>query len=226
MKIIKNENRLETLLKRYEIPQHFRYFEKYRPYVHLVSFEKNEVLYQKDFQRQYLIFFLSGKIRICSSLSNGKTLLVCFYTSFQLLGDLEFFDMDTLATAPQAVEHCTCITLQITEIRSLLLKDDLFLQFLARSLAGKLAASTRNNSINLLYPLENKLASYIYQASDGQVFSENLTHLAELLGTSYRHLLRVMRSFQEQGILSRTEAGYTIIDSGRLKELAQDLYLT
>lgn len=226
MEIIKDERRLNELLLQYKLPGRFRNFEKYRPYFHLVRFEKNEVIYRTEFQRQYLIFFLRGKVQVCSNLSNGKSMLVCFYTSFQLLGDLEFCGIDTLSISLHAVEPCICITLQIPEIRLLLEKDDLFLRFLSQSLAKKLEASTINSSINLLYPLENRLASYLCQTSENGCFSENLTQLAELLCTSYRHLLRVIKSFQNEGILCREPSGYRITNPERLTELAFDLYST
>ncbi len=226
MEIIQNEKRLNRLMLQYNLPGRFRYYEEYKPYFHLVRFAKHEIIYQKQGQRQYLLFFITGKIKVCCDMSNGRSLLVCFYTSFQLLGDLEFHEIDTSTTTITAVEPCICIALRITSIRKRLLEDNLFLQFLSRSLADKLTRVSRNNSINLLYPLESRLASYIYQVSENNYFCENLTQLSELLGTSYRHLLRVMKEFVSQGILEKYPKGYVIKDSWRLMELAEDLYLT
>lgn len=226
MEIIHDPNRLEKLMMQYQISTRFRYCDEYRSYFYLIRFQKGEYIYRTDYQKQYLLFFLSGKIKVCSHLSNGKSLLVCFFTSFQVLGDLELFEMDTSGTTVQAVEPCICIALKTVNIRKRLMEDTLFLQFISKSLADKLNRSTLNNSINLLYPLENKLASYIYQVSANDLFSENLTQLSELLGTSYRHLLRVIKQFVEDGILEKAAAGYHIKDSGKLKELAQDLYST
>lgn len=226
MEIIQNEKRLKRLILQYNLPAHFCCFEDYKPHFHLVRFAKREVIYQKESQRQYLLFFLSGKIKVCCDLSSGKSILVCFYTSFQVLGDLEFFEIDTSLTTITAVEPCLCIALRTTAIRRQLLEDHLFLQLLARSLADKLMRAMRNNSINLLYPLENKLASYIFQVNENGFFSENLTTLSELLGTSYRHLLRVMKQFINEGILEKCPGGYRILDGWHLLELTEDLYLT
>lgn len=227
MEIINNAKSLEKAFTQYHIPENFQYFEEYRPYFHMLHFKKGELIYQTDYLRhQYLLFFLSGKAKVCSNLSNGKSLLVCFHTTFQLLGELELYHIDTSTVTVQALEPCTCISLEIGDIRSRLMTDPLFLQFTAKSLAEKLAHATANNSINLLYPLENKLASYIYQVSDNNEFSENLTQLSELLGTSYRHLLRTLKAFILDEILEKGENGYLIKNREKLRELAQDLYLT
>lgn len=225
MEIIQNPQRLEHAMKQHKLPEHFQFFQEYYPHFSLIRFKKGEYIYQTDSQRQYLLFFISGKIKVCSNLSNGKSLLVCFFTSFQILGDLEFFQINTSTTTVQAVDSCICISLRITNIRSRLMQDTLFLQFVSESLADKLARATVNHSINLLYPLENKLASYIYQVNENNIFSENLTQLSELLGTSYRHLLRVIKQFTLAGILCKTENGYFIKDTEKLQELAQDLYM-
>lgn len=234
METIKNARRLKRLLYEYDFPEYFSNFETYLPNFELVQFYKNDFIYRTPYDRQYLFFFLSGKLKVCTNLSNGKSLLVCFYTSFEILGDLELFKADLSTNTIQAMETCLCIGLNITDIREQLFQDTLFLQFISKSLALKLSRSTANNSINILYPVENKLASYIYLVSDKMdiagkqvlLFSENLTPVAELLGTSYRHLLRVLRSFTDKGILSHQSDYYLVEDLEQLKKLAQDLYVT
>ncbi len=226
MERIKNPQQLDHALKQYHIPEHFQFFREFYPHFSLIRFKKGEYIYKTDLERQYLLFFLHGKIKVCSNLSNGKSLLIRFFTSFQLLGDLEFLKTDTSSTTVQAIEPCTCISLKVTHIRSRLMQDTLFLQFISKSLAEKLARATLNTSSHLLYPLENKLAGYIIQVSENNIFSENLTQLSELLGISYRHLLRVIQQFTESGILVKTENGYYIKDKNRLQELGQDIYIT
>lgn len=225
VEILRDEKRLEKLILQYQLKEQFSYYDEYRPYFYLIRFPKGELIYRKDSQRQYLLFFLSGKVKVCSNLSNGKSMLICFYTSFRLLGDLEFYEMNT-SSSSFAVEPCLCIAVRTTPIRSRLLEDPKFLQMISRSLADKLTRATKNSAVNLLYPLENKLASYIYQVSQDNFFSENLTRLSELLGASYRHLLRTMKEFVSEGILEKCPDGYRITDSWRLMDLAQDLYLT
>lgn len=54
-------------------------------------------------------------------------------------------------------------------------------------------------------------------------FNENLTHLPELLGTSYGHLLRTLNDLCKQGVINKEEEGYRVADRERLNQIG-DLY--
>ena len=113
--------------------------------------------------------------------------------------------------------------------RKELTKDRKFLKFTCESLAEKLAAVSMNSSINLLYPLENRLASYINESltNDEELyidFDENLVNIAELLGSSYRHLLRTFNALCKKGVIEKYDGKYKVINKMLLKDLAGDLY--
>ncbi len=95
-----------------------------------------------------------------------------------------------------------------------------FLRYISSSLATKLSRNTRNCSFNLLYPLENRLATYILASNEDLRFHENLTLLSELLATSYRHLLRVLTQFCTIGLLKKYDSYYEIINFEALEELS------
>lgn len=76
-----------------------------------------------------------------------------------------------------------------------LIQDSKFLKFTCESLAEKLDALSLNSSINLLYPLENRLASYINESLICKTeerdtlyidFDENLVNVAGLAGDLYQ----------------------------------------
>ncbi len=56
------------------------------------------------------------------------------------------------------------------------------------------------------------------------LFNENLTEVAELLGTSYRHLLRTFDSLRKDNVLEKSSQGYIIKDGIELQIRAQDFY--
>ena len=93
MEFIQNPERLERLLNHHHIPEMFQYFQEYRPHFYLIRFSKGEYVFQHEEGARYLLFFLSGKIKICRNLSNGKSMLVSFCNTFRILGDLELFDV-------------------------------------------------------------------------------------------------------------------------------------
>lgn len=179
---------------------------------------------------QKLLFLVKGKAKIYINLSNGKSLLLCFYESFRVLGDIELINGNPAVTNVMAVEDSYCIGISYDIVCKYLLDDSKFLRYICNSLGVKLTRCSKNSSINLLYPLENRLASYIFSAgvrgkSNKRIyFIENLTETAELLGTSYRHLLRTLNNLCEKKILCKKEEGYEVIDETMLEVLSADVY--
>lgn len=170
-------------------------------YMELVSFKKGEYICNENEKMEYLFFLVKGKGKVYVILKNGKSLLLSF-----------------------------CYPLNI--VREKLLKDAKFLRYVCDSLGRKLQSSSNNNSINLLYPLENRLASYILAAKEeiivdnkkAYIFNEKLTELAELLGTSYRHLLRTINALINKGVISKENGYYKILDKKLLKTLSVGVY--
>lgn len=127
-----------------------------------------------------------------NTLANGKSLLLCFYHPLMMIGDMEMLNSSINPINVQALELCHCIGIKMSYAREVLMSDIKFMKYIGKSLGDKLDRCSINNSINLLYKLENRLASYILSTSvnavvnksDVCIFDENLTNVAELIGTS------------------------------------------
>ena len=189
----------------------------------LLLFKKNEFICRENEKLNYLFFFVDGKAKTYSTLSNGKSLLLCFYQGFMLLGDLEILNSEPAATNVQVIEDTYCIGISTEKVKRYLLGDAKFLRYICNSLGEKLKRCSKNSSINLLFPLENRLASYIL--ATGGNFDESLIEISELLGTSYRHLLRTLNNMCQKGLIRKNDFGFGIIDKTVLIELASDLYI-
>ncbi len=233
---VNDKEKLMEYVRRYKMNNIFT--EDMTPYMELLIFKKNEFMVKEGEEIPYLLFLTEGKAKVFTSLSNGKSLLLCFYQGFKVLGDLEAVDSVKAVTNVQAIADTSCIGISYRNVRMFLLEDAKFLRYVCSSLGGKLNRCSKNSSINLLYPLENRLASYIYTAGervstkreDNQTmntvicFDENLTEIAELLGTSYRHLLRTLSEFCDRRILKKEGSSYLVTEEKTLKELSADLY--
>ncbi|MEG0308563.1 MAG: transcriptional regulator YeiL [Clostridium sp.] len=201
-------------------------------HMELFLFKKNEYLCKEDEQIDYLFFLVDGKAKVYVGLKNGKSLLLCFYSPFMMLGDLELINGEKATTSTQVIEETYCIGMRLDKVRDELINDSKFLRFICDSLGSKLERSSKNGSINLLYPLENRLASYIMATKEEVnrstekiwIFDENLTEISELLGTSYRHLLRTLNKWVTSGVIKKSGHFYEIIDEKLIKNLAIDLY--
>ena len=239
---IYEEFKNKAMIRINDLKEKDKYILKYRindiftkdmnPFIELFFFKKNEHICREDEKLNFLFFLVKGKAKVYTTLSNGKSLLLCFYDDFKLLGDVEIINLENASSNVQVIEDTYCLAISLTSVSLYLLNDAKFLRFICSSLGGKLNRCSKNSSINLLYPLENRLASYILATGERVdnneeriiKFNENLTEIAELLGTSYRHLLRTLNSLSCKGAIMKKSNYFQVLDEKILKKLAADLY--
>ncbi len=194
-------------------------------------FDRGQSICELEQPVDALLFFVEGRARVFLPAENGRQLLLCYYQPLQLFGDLELFEQMPLATTTiEALTPCVCLALAREYVTGQLAADPLFLRQLCLSLGRKLSRVIRNSALNLLHPLEDRAASYILATAtpgpDGRlVFAGNLSQIADLLGTSFRHLHRTLRSFCDQGILAKHNTCYTVLLPAELERRAAGVYV-
>lgn len=169
-----------------------------------------------------LFIVTQGKAKVGVTAPNGKDLILCFYFSDGLMGELEMFlGAESDAASVTAAGILRCISIPIASNYEYLDSNLAFTKIAASELAKKLRCSANSVVESTLYPADIRLCRYILAASDGGYFRDIMTDVAYSVGTSYRHLYRVMGTLCEEGILEKTDAGYKIIDGEGLERRAQ-----
>lgn len=226
MEKVADDIKLNYYISKYKIDEIFNF--NVRPFMELFFFNKNEHICKSEEKIDYLFFFVEGKAKVYTTLSNGKSLLLCFYTPFKIIGDVEFIDLETANSNIQVIEETYCIGIQFKYIRKFALDNAKFLKIMCASLGEKLVNLSKYSSINLLYPLENRLSSYIlavtHSGENKVIFNSSLSEVSELLGTSYRHLMRTLNGLCIKGAIRRHNHNYEIVSRDILKSMAGDLY--
>ncbi len=229
MKKICNSHKLDDYVQKNKIASFFS--NDMKSYMELLLFKKNEHICKENEDIHYLYFFVEGKAKAYNTLSNGKSVLLCFYDSLQILGDVELIHSQKTASNVQVMVDSYCIGIPLEKVRKRLLQDATFLRCICGSLSHKLNRLSKNSTINLLYPLENRLASYILVTGERLIHNEqriifngNLTETSELLGTSYRHLLRTVNTLCDKSVIRKNNGYFEVTNIGLLKELAADVY--
>jgi CRP/FNR family putative post-exponential-phase nitrogen-starvation transcriptional regulator len=184
--------------------------------IFMLRFKKGEYICSEGQPILYLFILLEGKAQVYVTSKDGKTLLLCYYTSKGILGEVELLSDGVATSSVQAITEVYCIGLPLLHYKDYLTNNIKFMNYLCSELAQKLSRSVRNSTANILYPLETRLCAYISMSGEGNHFYQKLTETAELLGTSYRHLLRVLEKLCAQGILERVPHGYLIKDPSAL----------
>ena len=189
------------------------------------EFQKEEFLCTAGSPMPAVMLLAEGVCTSCYQAENGRRLLLGFSRPGDILGDLELLSQEARAnTSVQAVSRVRCVYIPFEINREALLEQPRFLRYAARTVAEKFRQDTRSCANNILYDLETRLCGYIAVTRRGTVWEEKLTQTAELLGTSYRHLLRTLDALAAKGILEKRSRGFTIADLPRLLEKGGALY--
>ncbi len=226
MQRISNEVTLKYYIEKFSINEIFQ--NDMQKYMELHLFNKGEQIYNSNRTADYVYFLVKGKFKVLTAQTNGKSLLLRFYHPLQMIGDVELLGyIDPLCNL-EVLSEVICIGISVEVIRSQCMNDIKFLNFLAKGLAQKLIESSNSSSINLLYPLENRLASYLLAISAEENISSIATNkpseMADFLGTSYRHLNRTLSMFQNKNLIKKDKKFIEIINREELEKLAGDLY--
>jgi CRP/FNR family putative post-exponential-phase nitrogen-starvation transcriptional regulator len=231
MKRIYNQTKLENYIEKYNIEDFFGV--NMKKYMELHIFEKGSHLVKTNGPIEYFYFFVEGKVKVYTVLKNGKSLLFRLYKPMIIIGDVEFIDCDTANSNIEAINDCLCIGISMNNIRKYAVNDSTFLKCMCTSLGKKFISSSIASSINILYPLENRLASYLLAITpensqhsnlDGGIITDKFTEMADLLGTSYRHLIRTINKLCQENIIKKEKNSIVILNIKALEALAGDLY--
>ncbi|MFE4711915.1 Crp/Fnr family transcriptional regulator [Paenibacillus sp. NPDC056722] len=177
---------------------------------------------------KYLFILVQGNLKIHTLLPNGKSMLVRFARPMSIIGDVELLREYPVKNQVESVGDSLILLASRRRLLKEMEHNAVLLRFLYGELSHKLYTLGQTSALNLLYPVENRFASYLLSLltdSEGiryvdEIRTSTLTETAELLGTSYRHLNRIVRKFIEQGIIERKHGRLSILDEGKLSELA------
>ena len=192
-------------------------------HISLSRFESGEYILRQGHACPHVYLMLEGKMKVFITAPNGRTLLICYYSSTAILGEVELaLNSDTAASSVQAITAVSCICIPRERYQKEMKHSLLFMNTVGAELAQKLFRSNQNSAAMILHSLDARLCAYIANTSIKGYFKENLTEIAEILGTSYRHLLRTLEKLCCQGVLEKTPRGYRIKDKGELIRRGDD----
>lgn len=229
MKELMDKERIIQYLQKYDLDKVLP--EALWPHLVLFRFEPDEPLCLQGEEPEYLYFLVQGKVKVYTSSTEGKALLISFTTPLGIIGEIECLQGWENLNTVMTVTPVETIAIRKREIGQYL-EEASFLRFLLDTVTQKFYRKSGALSFNLLYPVEARLASYLLSVSSGNekessavVSMVNLKDISDLIGTSYRHLNRVLQSFSEEGLVERKDRMLVVKDrNGLMAVSGQNIY--
>jgi CRP/FNR family transcriptional regulator, putaive post-exponential-phase nitrogen-starvation regulator len=193
----------------------------------LLSKEPGELLIGSGQAVREILFFVEGRAKSYSTMDNGQSVLAAFARPLEVFGEAELFSADRYTLSIKAIAPSVCLALPVATIKKAADRNCRLFMYLCGRLGAKLSDRVIAESINLRYPVEIRLASFLLAAMDegGEVLgTDDLGELSDFIGASYRQLARVVRRFRDEGILDGARGRIRVVDAAKLRPLASDLY--
>ncbi|ANS74359.1 Crp/Fnr family transcriptional regulator [Paenibacillus yonginensis] len=231
MKEIQDRQQLATYLKEHGlepfIPQELL------GHLSLYTYERGELICSQGEQSGQMFVLVKGKIKIYTTSAEGKSLILSFKTPLEIIGDIEYIRGIEIINTVEAVSSVVMIGVQYRWLDKYGRNYAPFLQFMLDIITEKFYRKSHFLSFNMLHPVDVRLASYLLSVSsdefgsfvDSQISTSSLRDAANLIGTSYRHVNRVIQKFCEEGWVERRKGSLLLKNKEGLRALTgQSIY--
>lgn len=182
-----------------------------------LRFDSGEEIVKEGELISRFAIIISGRAKACQAVQSGKTMILCYYISEGILGEIELLTgTSTAGTTISAISDFECITIPYNILQQEMKTNVTFLKKAGTMLAEKLKESGNSLTQAALCTGRQRLCSYILNTSDHNIFRDVLTDVACSVGMSYRHMFRLLGELCDDGILEKRSTGYLILDRKRL----------
>ena len=201
METLNDRARLEHYMETFGIRQLFggdvpRFF--------LLHYAPGDLLTTPFSPSKYLQFVVAGDLLLYDMPDENSTVMLqTNFIEVRLLGEMELLNALFDPFFVEAKTDVYTLAIYLEQYREKLLNDPVFLRYVCLTLSDKLSGAVRS-TFNM--PLKARVAASLRYAEPGQSFG-NIAGIAKQIGASNRQLLRVLKSFCEEGVLAHEKKG-------------------
>lgn len=197
--------------------------ENLRRNLRFVQMEADEtIVIAKDVNAK-VYFLVSGSVAVMYNHLNGKQSAIGSMRPLALIGELDLFYEPNLELVIVTQERSDFLYLEKDVALEYGRDDPNFLRLIIEDLSKKLTESGFILKHNVL-PLMGQLASYLLakgEAGERPLLMPSRAYLAELLGTTTRHLNRVFNKLTDEKIIAIDGSKIIILNAAALQLLAE-----
>ncbi|MEK3945088.1 Crp/Fnr family transcriptional regulator [Paenibacillus sp. FSL H3-0310] len=226
MKSIHDPNLISHYITQFNLDQVFT--TSTHALIQLLVYEQDEIILREGDELDGIYFQVEGRTKVSSSVGTGKSLLLRFCSPLSLFGDIEYVQEVVIQSQVEAVQQTTLLFIPKQKVESDLMDNHRFKDLLLKHLSYKLLTCTSASRTNLLGSVEERFASYLLTIQLQREFGKEIQtpyipDIASLIGTTPRHLNRVIQRLTDMGILYKVKQEIVVLDWERLDELSNGI---
>ncbi|WP_321328293.1 Crp/Fnr family transcriptional regulator [uncultured Ilyobacter sp.] len=204
---------IEKFIKKYDLE---KYLEGYNYWdMEIKILEKDSYLMMSGMDKRKLYLFVDGLLKVTLLSSEGDEMLLELTKPFDILGDVEFLLEEDVHYNIQIKERSTFLELDFDKA----VKNIRFYELMAKTLAKKLRNTSKKYSVKKLCTSRVLVAKFITE--NRKYFSSTIKYgdISKLLGLSERQLRRILKDFEDKGLIERKGRKIDILDEEGIKRL-------
>jgi CRP/FNR family transcriptional regulator, putaive post-exponential-phase nitrogen-starvation regulator len=219
MRVMNSETTIEGYIAKYRMDEFLN--EDMLRHLELFHFPVYSNVYIEEQEQHYLYFLVEGQVQCSHYQPNGNLAVFALSTSFCAIGDLEILSKERVYSNVVAIRDTWMLGIARPYVERYGANDPRFLRYLIEELRDKLYKADRLK-VNDALPALKRLAIYLMaQAGDKDtVLLPDKEGLASLMGTTQRHLNRVIKQLVDGGMISAAYPQVKILNRAALAELA------
>ena len=196
MTILDNPSLREKLMEQFHIKDCFESLTGLN--FDLVNFGSDEFMIREGEVPDCIYFLLVGRVKYYAC--SVKRDFGIVFMNKGLIGDSEFVTGRAATRSAQVVGDALCMRLSTRTSRHRLMSDRTFLRYLTQQLAEKLTLTeTTPADAGTQMSTEERLYDYLKMSAEDGRITESLGTISQLMGVSYRHLIRMMNALCDEG---------------------------
>jgi CRP-like cAMP-binding protein len=219
MRVMNSESMLQDYVAKYQMATFLN--EDLLKHLELFHFPPYSHIYIEEQEQHYLYFLVEGQLQCSHYQANGNLAVFALSEPFCAIGDLEILTKERVYSNVISTKDTSMLGIARPYVERFGANDPRFLRFLIEELRDKLYKAD-SLKMNDLLPAIKRLAIYILaqQSDKDYVVLPPKEGLASLMGTTPRHLNRIIRQLVDAGMISATYPLVRILDKVALEDLS------
>lgn len=186
-------------------------------------------IYREQSTQRHFFLLVEGQLQCSHYHANGKLAVIALIEPLTAIGDLEVLIDDPLRSDVVATRPSVLLGLPRETVRRHGADDPRFLRFLISEMRKKLYQSNAVQT-GLVLPVVSRLSTYLLAQADSDTDDPERGHrillpdkerLAALMGTTVRHLNRVLSTLEESNAISLQFPTVRIVAKTVLEEFVE-----
>jgi CRP-like cAMP-binding protein len=174
-----------------------------------VSFGRNETIFSEGDAAKYAYKLVSGAVRLCKLLPDGRRQIADFYLDGDLFG---FLDLDDYAFSAEAITNVTVVRYVRSQVRSIEEENDALRRTLTKMLHQRLSRAQSHLVMLGRQTVKERIASFLIQMVerlDADTLGKTCIDLpmgrqdiADYLGLTIETVCRALSDFKRAGFIA------------------------